>query len=530
MAALEQLQSVLGDRYRVERQFGEGGMATVFLAEDLKHHRPVAVKLFKPELSAVLGGDRFLREIEIAARLQHPHIVPLYDSGQADGLLFYVMPLVEGESLRQRLNREQQLPLEDALQITKEVGSALQYAHSHGVVHRDIKPENILLSGGVALVADFGIARALSAAGGEHLTQTGMAIGTPAYMSPEQATATAIDARSDQYSLACTLYEMLIGQPPFTGPSPMAIMARHSLEAVPSLQIVRQSVPDEVEDAIMRAMAKTPADRFPSMQHFVDTLAAAAPRATGRHTAATARKRASSRARPVRIAGVVGTLAVIAAAAVWAVRGGLGGRAAGSAASAGLDPLSIAVLYFRDLSPDTSLAAVADGFSEALIDELRQVRNLRVISRNGVAPYRRRQLPLDSIARVVQAGTLVDGSIEPGRDRLRVQVRLVDGASGADLDRTAFELPARGLLAIRDSLIQATAAVLRRQLGQDVRLRAQRAATASVSAWSLVQQAERTRKDAEALLAEGQSEAALQRLDQVDSLLAAAEREDPEWL
>ena len=206
-------------------------MAVVFLAEDLKHHRLVAVKLLKPELSAVLGSERFLREIEIAATLQHPHILPLYDSGQADGLLYYVMPFAEGESLRQRLAREQQLPLDTALRITREVGGALQYAHEHGVVHRDIKPENIMLSGGQAVVADFGIARALHAADADQLTLSGMVVGTPQYMSPEQAGGAVVDGRSDQYSLACTLYEMLIGQPPFTGPSSQAVIARHSLEA-----------------------------------------------------------------------------------------------------------------------------------------------------------------------------------------------------------------------------------------------------------------------------------------------------------
>ncbi len=230
MELLEQLGTALGERYRVEREVGRGGMAVVFLAEDLKHHRRVAIKLLKPELSAVLGSERFLREIELAATLQHPHILPLYDSGQAGSLLYYVMPFAEGESLRQRLAREQQLPLDAALQITREVGSALQYAHEHGVVHRDIKPENIMLSAGQAVVADFGIARALDAASAEPLTLTGMVVGTPQYMSPEQASGGAVDGRSDQYSLGCTLYEMLSGGPPFTGPSSQAVVARHSLD------------------------------------------------------------------------------------------------------------------------------------------------------------------------------------------------------------------------------------------------------------------------------------------------------------
>src|SRR2546428_12474506 len=220
------LRDALADRYAVERERGGGGMAMVSLAEDLKHRRPVAIKVLHPELAAAVGADRFLREIEIAARLQHPHILPLYDSGTAGGFLYYVMPYVEGESLRDRLEREKQLPLEDTLRIAGEVAGALAYAHSHGVVHRDIKPENVMLSGGTAVVTDFGIARAVTAAGdARQLTQTGTGIGTPAYMSPEQATGSAeIDGRGDQYSLACVVYEMLVGEPPFTGPTPQAGM------------------------------------------------------------------------------------------------------------------------------------------------------------------------------------------------------------------------------------------------------------------------------------------------------------------
>jgi len=262
-------------------------MATVFLAKDIKHERAVAIKVLRPELSASLGGDRFLREIRVAATLQHPNILGLYDSGETEGLLYYVMPFIEGESLRHRLDREQQLPLHDALRITREAAEALQYAHEHNIIHRDIKPENILMLGGHALVADFGIARAVSEAGGEKLTQTGMAIGTPYYMSPEQALGSdRVDARSDVYSLGCVLYELLIGQPPFTGPNAMAIMARHSMEKVPSLQVVRSSVPDEVEDIVLHALEKTPADRFQTMQELVEALNEAEADVTMQRTAA----------------------------------------------------------------------------------------------------------------------------------------------------------------------------------------------------------------------------------------------------
>ncbi|HET7470849.1 MAG TPA: serine/threonine-protein kinase, partial [Gemmatimonadales bacterium] len=292
---LDRLTAALGERYVIDRQIGEGGMATVYRAKDIKHERTVAIKVLRQELSVSLGADRFLREIRVAANLQHPNILGLYDSGEAQGLLFYVMPFVEGESLRDRLNREQQLPIPDALQIVREAAEALQYAHERGIVHRDIKPENILLLGGHALVADFGIARAVSSASEEKLTQTGMAVGTPHYMSPEQSLGSEhVDARSDIYSLGCVLYEVLIGQPPFTGPNSMAIMARHSMEVVPSLQVVRQSVPDEVEDVVMQALEKTPADRFQTMKEFAERLSEAEAEAA---VARTAQRRASTAAR-----------------------------------------------------------------------------------------------------------------------------------------------------------------------------------------------------------------------------------------
>ncbi len=271
---LDRLTAALAGRYRIERQLGSGGMATVYLAEDLKHHRQVALKVLRPELAAVLGPERFLREIEIAAKLNHPHILPLFDSGEADGVLYYIMPYVPGESLRDRLNREKQLGIDDALQIAREVADALDYAHRHGVVHRDIKPENILLEERHAVVADFGIARAISVAGGEKLTATGMAVGTPEYMSPEQAGGRGeLDGRSDIYALGCVLYEMLAGHPPFTGTTAQEVLTRHSMDAVPSLAAARPAVPSDVERAIAAALAKTPADRFSTAAQLANALA-----------------------------------------------------------------------------------------------------------------------------------------------------------------------------------------------------------------------------------------------------------------
>jgi len=269
----DHLKAAIADRYTLERELGRGGMAVVYLARDVRHDRSVAVKVLRPELAASLGAERFLREIQIAAKLTHPNILPLHDSGEADGTLFYVMPFIEGESLRDRLRREKQLSIDDALQVTREVGDALSYAHSLGVVHRDIKPENILFAAGHAVVADFGIARAVSEAGGESLTETGLAVGTPAYMSPEQATATKdIDARSDVYSLGCVLYEMLSGETPYSAPTPMAMMAKKLSEPLPRVSVVREAVPPGVEAALSKSLARTPADRYRTAAEFIAAL------------------------------------------------------------------------------------------------------------------------------------------------------------------------------------------------------------------------------------------------------------------
>jgi eukaryotic-like serine/threonine-protein kinase len=311
------LIAALADRYRIDRELGAGGMATVYLAKDLRHDRNVALKVLRPELAAVIGADRFLAEIKTTAALQHPHILPLFDSGQADGFLFYVMPLIEGESLRDRLNREHQLPVEDAVQLAKEIGGALDYAHRHGVIHRDIKPENILLHDGAALVADFGIALAVSHAGGNRMTETGLSLGTPGYMSPEQATGErGLDARSDVYSLGCLLYEMLAGDPPHTGPTVQAVIAAVVTKEPEPLSVRRRSVPANVEAAVHKALAKLPADRFATAEAFVKALSGpmTAPSITAATTFVPAAGAAASR-RTLLIAGAVGLL--LAALAAW---------------------------------------------------------------------------------------------------------------------------------------------------------------------------------------------------------------------
>jgi tetratricopeptide (TPR) repeat protein/predicted Ser/Thr protein kinase len=274
---LERVRASLSDKYEVERELGRGGMSLVFLARDERHDRKVALKVLRPELAASVGSDRFLREVQIEASLQHPHILPLYDSGETDGLLYYTMPYVEGETLRERIRREEQLSVDDVVSISSDVAEALTYAHEHGVVHRDIKPENILLSGDHAMVTDFGVARAVSQAGGEQLTASGVAIGTPMYMSPEQATGTTtIDARSDVYSLGLVVYEMLAGEPPFKGPTPAAVLARQATEQAPSVEVARPNVPPEVAYVVQKALAKTPSDRYQTAVAFSCALSSGA--------------------------------------------------------------------------------------------------------------------------------------------------------------------------------------------------------------------------------------------------------------
>jgi serine/threonine-protein kinase len=435
MDLLQQLATAIGDRYRVERELGQGGMAVVFLAQDLKHHRSVAIKVLKPELSAALGGERFAREIEIAATLQHSHILPLYDSGEAGGLLYYVMPLVEGESLRQRLARETQLPLDTALQIAREVGGALQYAHDRGVVHRDIKPENIMLSRDHAVVADFGIARALHATGAAQLTRTGMVIGTPQYLSPEQAAGEAVDGRSDQYSLACTLYEMLSGQPPFTGASALAVMARHSLDPVPSLRVVRGTVPVAMEAAIARAMAKLPADRFASIQRFLDALEAPA-------TAPPAGPpQPGSRSGPRIRRRVLGALAagVLVLSAGWWIAAG---RPARRAQPGSPRATAVAVLPFQDLASSPDSSYLAEGMTDGLIADLAQIGSLRIISRASGSMAGATGRSLRDLAGELGIQAVVKGSIHRAGDSVTVAVRLFQAPDSALL----FEGDYRGRL------------------------------------------------------------------------------------
>jgi serine/threonine-protein kinase len=450
-----QLKDGLAGRYTLERELGRGGMATVFLAHDLKHDRPVALKVLLPELAASLGHDRFQREIRFAARLQHPHILTMLDSGETAGQLWFTMPYVEGESLRARLNRDGQLALKDALRIAREAAQALNYAHQHQIIHRDIKPENILLTtDGSTLVADFGIARAIGGEAGEALTQTGLSVGTPAYMSPEQANGTrSVDGRSDVYSLACVLYEMLAGEPPFTGPTAAAILMRRFSEPAPSVRKLRGNVPEAVDQALQQALAQVPGDRFPTAGAFADALEAVVVTPTATPTVATVPATSSAPgvasvtsaplplsappqpAAPARRrfpTGVsllaLGFLIGLGLLFAWQ-------RSRSAAAMGSEGPKRVAVLPFENLG-DSSSAYFADGITDEVRGKLSQIQGLAVIARASSNEYRHTAKPPQQIARELGADYLLTATVRwekrtDGTSRVRVSPELVRVAPGA---------------------------------------------------------------------------------------------------
>ena len=439
---LGRLQVALAERYSIERELGHGGMATVYLAEDLKHRRLVALKVLSPDLAASLGTDRFLREIDIAARLTHPHILPLHDSGEADGLLYYVMPYVEGESLRGRLNRERQLPLEDALHITGEVADALDYAHSHDVLHRDIKPENILFQSGHAVVSDFGIARALGVAGVSRVTGTGIAVGTPGYMSPEQAAGVEQpDGRSDVYSLGCVLYEMLAGDPPFTGWSAGAILARQAAGPVPRLRTVRDTVPDWVEQAVTRALAKAPADRFATAADLIAALI--------KPTTVTVAEPAAALVQPPAAAN------------------------------------SIAVLPFLNMSADPDNEYFSDGMTEEIVHALSAVGSLRVASRTSSFAFKGATQNIRTIGEKLQVRTVLEGSVRRADTKLRVTAQLINAADGFHLWSATYEREMKDVFAIQDEIARAIVTALKLKLKDEPSLALVEPRTANVEAYAL---------------------------------------------
>jgi eukaryotic-like serine/threonine-protein kinase len=425
---LDRLGTALADRYAIDRVIGRGGMATVYLADDLKHRRKVAIKVLHPELGSLLGPDRFTREIQIAASLNHPHILPLYDSGSAEGLLFYVMPHIKGESLRQRISRERQLPIEEAIRIVSQVATALDHAHAHGLIHRDIKPENILLHEGEAMVADFGIALVAGAASSERLTETGLTVGTPEYMSPEQSAGErTLDARTDVYSLACVLYELLAGEPPYSGSTAQAVIAKRFTDPVPRVRRLRATVSQGVEQVLMKALAKVPADRFESAAAFTDAL--------------TAPTREQPRAP------------------------------------------SVAVLPFLNLSADPENEFFADGITEDVIAQLSKIRSLKVISRTSVMRFKNREQSLREIGATLQVATLLEGSVRRVSDRVRIVAQLIDAEADQHLWAETYDRRLTDIFAIQTDVALQIASALEAELSPGERTRIQRKPTSDVHAY-----------------------------------------------
>ena len=420
MDILKRLQAALAGRYEVEHELGRGGMAVVFLGHDLRLERRVAIKVFEQEGASGEGTERFLREIRVAAQLQHPNILPVFESGEGEGLVYYVMPYVAGQSLRERLEKEGPLPVAEAVRIAREVALALDHAHGAGIVHRDIKPDNVLLSGGVAVVADFGVARAVAEAGSGKLTGTGMAVGTPNYMSPEQATAQpTVDGRADIYALGCVLYEMLAGTPPFSGPTAQAVMARHTVDAVPPLSTVRE-VPPALEAAVVKALAKAPADRWATGRAFAEALAeAAGARALGR-TGAPALHNTWARF------GLAAAIALIAVAAAWVAR-------ARPFAGARTDrSSSIAVLPLRNLGHDSD-AYFAEGLTEGLTNGLARVGSLVVRAYSSVSSAAVREGDPIRLGERLGVEYVLTGSVRRSTARFRVTVELVRVSDGVSV-------------------------------------------------------------------------------------------------
>jgi serine/threonine protein kinase/Flp pilus assembly protein TadD len=434
------LADSLAGRYVVDREVGRGGMATVFLARDQKHNREVALKVLHPELAASLGSERFLREIQIAARLQHPHILPLYDSGQAGSLLYYVMPFVEGESLRDRLEREKQLPVEDAVKLGRDIAAALDYAHRHGVVHRDIKPENVMLHEGEAIVTDFGIAKAVSAAGGERMTQTGMAVGTPAYMSPEQAMGEGEpDGRSDVYSLGCVLFEMLTGGAPFTGSTPQALITKRFTDPVPSVRAARKEVTGELELVVTKSLAREPADRYDSA---------------------------------ALVAQALGSPKVITPP-----------NATPLATPASTSTKSIAVLPFADMSPQRDQEYFCEGMAEELINALMKIEELHVASRTSAFGFKGKEQDAQEIGRQLNVGSVLGGSVRKAGNRIRITAQLINVADGYHAWSERYDRDMEDVFAIQDEIAQSIAKALRVVLSDKTKRAIEKPPTADVEAY-----------------------------------------------
>ncbi|HSE67657.1 MAG TPA: protein kinase [Gemmatimonadales bacterium] len=480
----DRLAAALSAHYRLERVLGEGGMATVYLAHDLKHGRQVALKVLKPELSAVLGAQRFLNEIQVTANLSHPHILPLYDSGSAEGALFYVMPLVHGESLRQRITRDKVLPVDEAITIARQLASALDFAHRQGVIHRDIKPENIYVQEGDALLADFGVALALSEAAGGRLTGTGVAMGTVEYMSPEQAEgAKDLDARSDVYALSAVTYEMLAGHPPLTGTTVVAIITKLLTETPVALRSLRPEVPRAVDSAVMRALAKDPRNRYSTAREFADALVGPEPLAT-QQIAAKARAIAPSRRSRAIFFALLG---LIVAAGVWAVAGrGLAVHSSSNSPEVPtLDVIrSIAVLPLDNYSGDSTQDYFAEGMTDQLTATLATISQLRVTSRGSAMQFQGKARPATPvIARTLDVDAVVEGSVVRSGNKVRITAQLIDARADRHLWAKSFERNSEDVLALQSELARAIAGEINVRLTESEQSRLATASTVDPEAY-----------------------------------------------
>lgn len=430
------LAAALADRYTIARELGRGGMATVYLAEEKKHHRQVAIKVLRREITASLGAERFLREIEIAARLSHPHIVPLIDSGEAAGLLYYVQPHVTGGSLRERMGKDGQLALPDVLRIAEEAGAGLDFAHRNGFVHRDVKPENILFADGHAVLGDFGVARACAApiAGAAVVTDAGIAVGTPEYMSPEQASGEAnLGTASDVYSLACVVYEMLAGRPPIQGKGSRATMAKQVVETPQPIRGVRPDVPAGVEEALARGLAKDPGERYPTAAEFIAAL--------------------------------------------------LSGRRTGAPAPA--TTRSIAVLPFVNASPDPDNEYLSDGITDELIDALAKIAGLRVSSRTSVFALKGKALDVRAVGALLGASVVLEGTVRKSGERLRITAQLTSTDDGRLLWSQRFDRKLVDVFTIQDEIASTIVNTLRATMFTDLSEHVPRRYTENIVAYGL---------------------------------------------
>ncbi|MBA3645700.1 MAG: protein kinase [Gemmatimonadaceae bacterium] len=435
----ERLRDALGDTYSIDRELGKGGMATVYLAQDKKHDRVVALKVLHQELAASLGAERFLREIKMVARLNHPHILPLFDSDVADSFLYYVMPYVEGESLRERLDRQQLLPIDEAIRHARSIGSALDYAHRQSIIHRDIKPENVMLYEGEAMVMDFGIAKAVSAAGSQTLTQTGMMVGTPAYVSPEQAAGEELDARSDQYSLACVVYEMLSGERPFTGATAQAVMAKRFSETPKPIRTLRGTVPENVERALEKAMAADSSKRFATTAIFSQAL-----------VNTSLKTPSDTQTLPNQIISTA---------------------------------KSVAVLPFANMSADVENEYFTDGMAEEIINALTKIQSLRVASRTSSFAFKGKNEDIGEIGRKLKVSTVLEGSVRKMGNRLRITAQLVNVADGYQLWSERYDREMEDVFAIQDDISQAIVKALRVILSEDEKKAIEKPRTVNVEAY-----------------------------------------------